>query len=538
MKVVLAQINPTVGALDVNSEKIKEIIQEYASQCDLIIFPEMVLTGYPPQDLLLDDTFIQQTQEALDGIVAVVKSTAIIVGTIRKENNNLFNTAAVIQDNAVIAYRDKTHLPTYDVFDEIRYFTPAESITPVELSMGGGQTVKIGLHICEDLWDDEYDTKVSKSLCSQGAELLINISASPFHINKLQERIEIISSKANDLKCNFIYCNLVGAQDELVFDGQSCIVNSAGEVIYLSAAFEESVKLIDMEKCNPIKVLEPPEEEQIFNTLSLGVKDYFQKTGHTHAVIGLSGGIDSALTAAIAKNALGSENVLGIAMPSIFSSDHSINDAQALAENLGIQFEIISIKKINEQMLDGLSPIFNGSEVGLAEENLQARIRGNILMAAANKQGALLLNTGNKTETALGYCTMYGDMAGALAVISDLNKTQVYAVSRWVNTNFSKEIIPQNTLTKAPSAELKPNQVDPFDYDVVSPLVDILITEPQRSGKLEIEGYSAELIKELKQKIRLAEFKRRQAAPGIRISPKAFGVGRRYPIVNQFTVKR
>ena len=537
MKVVLAQINPTVGALDANSEKIKEIIRDYTSQCDLIIFPEMVLTGYPPQDLLLDDTFIQQTQEALESIVNAVKSTAIIVGTIRKENNNLFNTAAVIQDNAVIAYRDKTHLPTYDVFDEIRYFTPAESITPVELSMGG-QTVKIGLQICEDLWDDEYDTKVSKSLCSQGAELLINISASPFHINKLQERIEIISSKANDLKCNFIYCNLVGAQDELVFDGQSCIVNSAGEVIYLSAAFEESVQLVDMEKCNPIKVLEPPEEEQIFNTLSLGVKDYFQKTGHTHAVIGLSGGIDSALTAAIAKNALGSENVLGIAMPSIFSSDHSINDAQALAENLGIQFEIISIKKINEQMLDGLSPIFNGSEVGLAEENLQARIRGNILMAAANKQGALLLNTGNKTETALGYCTMYGDMAGALAVISDLNKTQVYAVSRWVNTNFSKEIIPQNTLTKAPSAELKPNQVDPFDYDVVSPLVDILITEPQRSGKLEIEGYSAELIKELKQKIRLAEFKRRQAAPGIRISPKAFGVGRRYPIVNQFTVKR
>ena len=215
MKVVLAQINPTVGALDANSEKIKEIIREYTSQCDLIIFPEMVLTGYPPQDLLLDDTFIQQTQEALDGIVAAVKSTAIIVGTIRKENNNLFNTAAVIQDSAVITYRDKTHLPTYDVFDEVRYFTPSESVEPVEVSVNG-KSVKLGLQICEDLWDDEYDTKVSKSLCSQGAELLINISASPFHINKLQERIEIISSKANDLKCNFIYCNLVGAQDELV----------------------------------------------------------------------------------------------------------------------------------------------------------------------------------------------------------------------------------------------------------------------------------------------------------------------------------
>ena len=221
-------------------------------------------------------------------------------------------------------------------------------------------------------------------------------------------------------------------------------------------------------------------------------------------------------------------------MPSIFSSDHSISDAQALAENLGIQFEIIPIKKINEQMLDGLSPIFNGSAIGLAEENLQARIRGNILMAAANKQGALLLNTGNKTETALGYCTMYGDMAGALAVISDLNKSQVYDVSRWINTHFKKDIIPHNTLTKPPSAELKPDQVDPFDYDVVSPLVDILINEPHRSVELEIEGYSPELIKELMQKIRLAEFKRRQAPPGIRISSKAFGVGRRYPIINAY----
>ena len=533
MKVALAQINPTVGALENNSRKITEIIREYSSQCDLIIFPEMVLTGYPPQDLLLDDTFIQKAHNALENIAASVKTTTVIVGTIRQENEKLFNSAAVIQDGSVIAYRDKTHLPTYDVFDESRYFTPAESNEPVELNMNG-TVVKLGLQICEDLWDDEYDTKVSKSLCSQGTELLINISASPFHVNRLEERLELIKGKAKHLMCCFIYCNLIGAQDELVFDGQSCIVNSAGEVIFLSAAFEESVQLVDMEKCKPIKVLEPPEEEQIFNTLSLGVKDYFQKTGHSQAVIGLSGGIDSALTAVIAKNALGSENVLGIAMPSIFSSDHSVSDAQALAENLGIQFEIIPIKKINEQMLDGLSPIFNGSEAGLAKENLQARIRGNILMAAANKRGALLLNTGNKTETALGYCTMYGDMAGALAVISDLNKTQVYAVARWINAYYNQEIIPENTLTKPPSAELKPDQVDPFDYDVVSPLVDILINEPHRSVELEIKGYSPELIKELMQKIRLAEFKRRQAAPGIRISPKAFGVGRRYPIVNKF----
>ena len=535
MKVVLAQINPTVGALKNNAQKIIEIIREHTPKCDLIIFPEMALTGYPPQDLLLDKSFIQKTQEVLNGIASSVNSTAVIIGSIRKENHNIYNTVAIIQSGSVLAYRDKMHLPTYDVFDEVRYFTPSEFVEPVEVSVNG-KSVKLGLQICEDLWDEEYETKVSKSLCNQGAELLINISASPFHINKHNERIELICDKAKDLKCSFIYCNLVGAQDELVFDGQSCIVNSAGEVIFLSAAFEENVQLVDLDKCKQIKVLELSEEEQIFRALSLGVKDYFQKTGHTQAVIGTSGGVDSALTAAIAQNALGRENVLGISMPSIFSSDHSISDAQALAENLGIQFEIISIKKINEQMLEGLSPIFNGSAAGLAEENLQARIRGNILMAAANKQGALLLNTGNKTEIALGYCTMYGDMAGALAVISDLNKSQVYDVSRWINTHFKKDIIPQNTLTKSPSAELRPDQVDPFDYDVVSPLVDILITEPKRADELEEEGYDPALISDLIKKIRLAEYKRRQAPPGIRISSKAFGVGRRYPIINQFTM--
>jgi len=533
VKVALCQINPTVGALQNNAKKIIEIIREYTPKCDLIIFPEMVLTGYPPQDLLLDDTFIQKTQEVLNTIALSINSTAVIIGSIYKEKKNLYNAAVVIQDGSIIGYRYKTHLPTYDVFDEVRYFTPAEFVEPVEVSLNG-KLVKLGLEICEDLWDKDYKTKVSKSLYDQGAELIINISASPFHINKGMERIEIIRDKVNDLKCNFIYCNLVGAQDELVFDGQSCIINSASEVIFLSSAFEENVQVVDLEKCEQIKVTDFSEEEQIFKALSLGVKDYFQKTGHGQAVIGISGGIDSALTAAIAQNALGRENVLGISMPSIFSSDHSINDAQTLAENLGIQFEIISIKKINKLMLEGLSPIFNGSTGGLAEENLQARIRGNILMAAANKRGALLLNTGNKTETALGYCTMYGDMAGALAVISDLNKSQVYDVSRWINTHFNKNIIPQNTLNKPPSAELKPDQVDPFDYEVVSPLVDSLINEPHCSVEFTLDGYSPELIKELMQKIRFAEFKRRQAAPGIRVSSKAFGVGRRYPIINAF----
>jgi NAD+ synthase (glutamine-hydrolysing) len=533
MKVSLAQINPTVGSLQNNTRKIKRVIEEFSNQCDIIVFPEMVLTGYPPQDLLLDGSFIQKAQDALDEIAASASTTPIIIGTIRKDSDNLFNTAAVLQDGGVITYRDKAHLPTYDVFDEDRYFTSAKSIQPIELNIRGSK-YKLGLQVCEDLWDEEYELKVSRELIQEGAEILINISASPFHLNRLYERIELMKDKANNLKCYFIYCNLVGAQDELVFDGQSCIISPTCEVVALYPAFKENIQVIDMYEGKAVNVPIIAEEEQIYQALSLGVKDYFKKTGHAKGVIGLSGGIDSALTAAIVANALGADNLLGIAMPSIYSSDHSIKDAEALAENLSIQFEIMPIKEINQLMLEGLSPIFNGSKGGVAEENLQARIRGNILMATANKKGALLLNTGNKTETALGYCTMYGDMAGALAVISDLNKSQVYAVSRWINENAGIEVIPENSITKPPSAELRPGQVDPFDYDVVSPLVDILITEPERVDELKEEGYDSALISDLMKKIRLAEYKRRQAPPGIRISSKAFGVGRRYPIINAY----
>lgn len=533
MKIVLAQINPTVGALDNNSRDIEGIIQEYSPKCDLIVFPEMCLTGYPPQDLLMDRAFIAKTAEALKNIMGKVQEAPVILGTIRQVEDKLFNTAAVLQNGEVIACRDKTHLPTYDVFDEARYFVSADSRIPVELSIHG-KSVKLGIEICEDLWDKDYEIKVSRELIHAGAEILINISASPFHLNRLNERLDIIKDKSIDLKCYFIYCNLVGAQDELVFDGQSCVVSPSGDLVSLSQAFKEDIQIMDIENYESVNRPKFSEEKQIFHALSLGVQDYFIKTGHKKAVLGVSGGIDSALTAVIASDALGSENVLGISMPSIYSSDHSIKDAKALAENLGIDFKIIQIKKINEQMLEDLSPVLNGSQGGLAEENLQARIRGNILMAAANKQSALLLNTGNKTETALGYCTMYGDMAGALAVISDLNKSQVYAVSRWINEDAGKEVIPDSSITKPPSAELKPDQVDPFDYDVVSPLVDILLTEPERAHELVDEGYSLELIEEMMKKVRLAEYKRRQAPPGIRISPKAFGVGRKYPIVNQF----
>ena len=532
MRIALCQINPIVGALQSNADKIIQIIGKYSAQCDLLIFPELVLTGYPPQDLLADSQFIANTEATLNKIVFTT-TTPVILGSVRRDGDNLFNSAAIMHNGNLTAYCDKTHLPTYDVFDEMRYFTPAIERKPVTLQCGNKQA-SLGIQICEDLWDHEYDCKVSRELIEKGAEVIINISASPYHINRLSERIDIISNKAKQLKCNFIYCNLVGAQDELIFDGQSCMVNTAGEMTELLPAFEESIQIIDTEKTSSIPVNEKGEEEEMYAALTLGVADYFHKTGHTKAVIGLSGGIDSALTAAIAANALGAENILGVSMPSQYSSQHSRTDAQELAENLGIHFETISIEHINEIFLSELHPLFKNTEAGLAEENLQARIRGNLLMAVANKKNALLLHTGNKTETALGYCTMYGDMAGALAVISDLNKSQVYAVSRWINYNIGRTIIPENTLTKAPSAELRPDQVDPFNYAVVSPLVDILITEQKSTDELCEMGYESSLVEELKNKIRLAEYKRRQAPPGLRVSPKAFGMGRRFPIVNQY----
>jgi NAD+ synthase (glutamine-hydrolysing) len=370
------------------------------------------LTGYPPQDLLLDEAFINKAFKSLEKIASSVKNTPVILGTIRKEKDALYNTAAVLENGEVVEYRDKTHLPTYDVFDEDRYFFSSIIRKPIELSINGNK-IKLGIEICEDLWDEDYKIKVSQELVQKGAEILINISASPFHINRMEERSCIIRDKIEELKCYFIYCNLVGAQDELVFDGQSCIMNPEGKFVSYLPAFKELVEVVDLENCPPIDDPKICEEEEVFQALSLGVKDYFRKTGHEQAVVGLSGGIDSALTATIAQNALGAKNVIGISMPSIYSSDHSIEDAKTLAKNLGIGFQIIPIVKINEQMLDDLSLILNGSS-GLVEENLQARIRGNILMAVANKECALLLNTGNKTETALGYCTMYGDMAAAL----------------------------------------------------------------------------------------------------------------------------
>ena len=533
MKVLICQINPIVGSLDENTKKIISLIQTYSDDSDLVIFPEMVLTGYPPEDLLLNNNFIYQASKQLEKITLIVKSTPVVIGTIRYENSKLYNSAVIIQNGSIIGYSDKTHLPTYDVFDEKRYFKESGSINPIKVNIRGDQ-ISLGVLICEDLWDQDYDLKVCDILSKKGSDILINISASPFHVGKLQERLNLIKLKSKKLNCPFIYCNLVGAQDELVFDGRSCVANSNGKIINMLPGFEESIEIIDLNLNNNINFLPPTEEEEIFHALNLGIKDYFFKSGHNQAVIGLSGGIDSALTAVLAQNALGAQNVFGISMPSVFSSDHSITDARELSKNLKIEFEIISIESINEVMLEKISNIFERSDSRIAEENLQARIRGNLLMTIANKKGALLLNTSNKTETALGYCTIYGDMAGSLAVISDLSKSQVYSLSKWINKKFKQIIIPNGSLTKPPSAELGPNQVDPFDYDIVSPLIDKLITDKNSNSEFLKNYKDQSLIKDLLQRIRLSEFKRRQAAPGIRVSKKAFGLGRKYPIINKF----
>ena len=533
MKFALAQINPTVGDIQGNTQKIIHTIAEYANDVDILVFPEMVLTGYPPQDLLFQSAFVKTAQLSLLEIAENTNGCTVILGSIREENSELFNTAAIIHSNGKIDFRDKALLPSYDVFDECRYFTSAKNIEPIQVIVSG-KSISIGVQICEDLWDDEYPQKVTKELAEKGAHVIVNISASPFSVDRHKNRIQVVQGKVDEFSIPFIYCNLVGAQDELVFDGQSFVVDMSNEIIALGKSFDEDVILVDFGDTSPIQSSDACEDEQIYHALTLGLKDYFNKTGYINAIIGISGGIDSALTCAIAVNGLGAENVIGVAMPSQFSSNHSISDAELLAYNLGINFHKIPIKEINSQFLNDLEPIFSGTQSGLAEENLQARIRGNLLMAIANKKKALVLNTGNKTESGLGYCTMYGDMCGALAVISDLNKSQVYSVSCWINEHYDKEIIPKGTLTKPPSAELGPNQVDPFDYDVVSPLVDAIVTDNLDSAGLENAGFDSDLSTEIMSKVRCSEYKRRQAAPGIRISKKAFGIGRRYPIVNGY----
>jgi NAD+ synthase (glutamine-hydrolysing) len=533
MKIGICQINPTVGAIDKNKQLILDYYDKSISNgAELVVFPELAVTGYPPQDLLLRDRFLTSAAAALDEI-ANHTSVPMILGSTLVENNNLFNCSFICENGKILGHYKKILLPTYDVFDEDRYFKSGNKTSTFELKISN-ESKRVGLQICEDLWDQNYSIDLAESIKDANADMIINISASPFGDDRLIERSNLIQEKVQKTGLPFIYCNLVGAQDELIFDGQSLVYDHEGSLIAKGKAFNEDLMIVDFDESSKIKLNSLDREESIYQALSLGVKDYFSKTGHSQAVIGLSGGIDSSLTACIAVEALGKENVHGISMPSKFSSDHSISDAEILAKNIGIDYREIPIHSIVESFEALLASDLDKDNIGVAEENIQSRIRGSILMALSNKYNWLVLSTGNKTEIAMGYCTLYGDMNGGLSVISDLSKEDVYKLSRWINETSKEALIPENSINKAPSAELRPDQVDPFDYDIVSPLVSALIDNEKSPTELIKNGIDYDLVKNISNRIRINEYKRRQAAPGLRVSTKAFGMGRRVPIINKY----
>ena len=542
MKVALAQLNLTVGDLPGNEAKILAAYQRGAEAgVDLVLTPELGVCGYPPRDLLYKSRFIEQSWAAVERLAAATGRTGLLVGfpgrNEKRPGREFTNACALLHNGAVLATRVKTLLPTYDVFDEDRYFEPAAQNRPVEFN---GH--KIGLTVCEDVWNDEdfwrdrrYSRNPAADLVQAGAEILLNISASPWHLGKNRTRRDMLASLAAKSKAPVIYCNLVGGNDELVFDGTSLAYNAAGQLIAEGAMFAEDFIIIDTEKSPVIEHRSPPDEAKIYHALVLGLRDYLHKCGFKSAVLGLSGGIDSALTAVIAVDALGRENVRGVSLPSQFSSQGSLDDARALAENLGIQYDVIPIQPpfvaVKEQMKD----VFAGKPEDVAEENIQARLRGVILMAMSNKFGSLLLTTGNKSELAVGYCTLYGDMCGGLAVISDVPKTMVYRIAEWVNGQ--REIIPRASITKAPSAELRPNQTDQDSlppYETLDAILEHYIVHYRSPSEIIQQGFDEATVRRIVRLIDWNEYKRRQAAPGLKVTSRAFGVGRRIPIVHRY----
>jgi NAD+ synthase (glutamine-hydrolysing) len=550
----MAQINATVGDLEGN----RSVIIDYgrkaiAANADFVAFPEMAMTGYPPLDLLppretrppygirrpQQEEFVALNKKYLQDVADQLPQITSIVGFVDYDDHNLYNAAAVMKGGRILHISHKTLLPTYDVFDEQRYFTPASTNDPIQVEVKG-ERATIGASICEDIWDEEigYAVRVVDSLASQGARIIINLNASPFHDKIRDARLRILKRKATRLGVAIFYVNLVGGQDELVFDGQSLAVDRDGRLVGIGRQFEEDLVLVDVDEngTGRVEITPPPynREEEMFNALVLGVRDYFRKTGFKRAFIGLSGGIDSSLVAVLAAKALGRENVTGVSMPSRFSSDHSKSDAKELAENLGIKYLTIPIERVFKTFEEELTPFFGGKARDVAEENLQARIRGNILMTLSNKFGNLVLATGNKTELALGYATLYGDMSGGLEVIGDVSKMEVYALARYCNSKTGRAMIPENCFNKIPSAELRPDQFDPFDYTVVSPLVDEIIENRLSRSELIKKGYPEQVVDDTLTRVRGAEYKRRQVAPVIKITKKAFGLGWKMPIVNKF----
>jgi NAD+ synthase/NAD+ synthase (glutamine-hydrolysing) len=547
VKIALGQINPTIGDFIGNSNKIIEFAREaHTRGAHMALFPELAVTGYPPRDLVEKPAFVARSQQAVEDIARAVPEITVICGFVSpakgETGKSVMNSAATLRDGRVQFIQSKMLLPTYDVFDEARYFEPATS--QKILPLNGKQ---LALTICEDAWNDKsfwrhrllYKVDPVDELLHAGANLMLNLSASPFHIGKRQLRREMLETVARDHKVPVVFVNQVGGNDSLVFDGSSFVIAPDGRTVARAKSFEEDLVLFDTETMQgDMHPQLEGEEASAYAALVLGTRDYVRKCGFQRVVVGLSGGIDSALTAAIAVDALGREQVTGLAMPSQYSSEHSVGDARELACKLGIRFEVVPIGEIFNLYRKALAPLFSGRLEDVAEENIQSRIRGNILMAFSNKFGGLVLTTGNKSELGVGYCTLYGDMVGGLAVISDVPKTLVYRLSRYVNSR--KPVIPQSTLEKPPSAELRPGQMDSDTlppYEILDNILEDYVEDYHTAEQIANQrGYDLKLVRDVIRMIERSEYKRQQAAPGLKITPKAFGLGRRVPIAQKSEV--
>jgi NAD+ synthase (glutamine-hydrolysing) len=545
MRVTLAQVNPTVGDICGNLAKLTEVLAQVPGNADLVVFPELYLVGYPPRDLLERPGLMAGVRQAVQDLKELSRSYAslgILVGAPRPtgqaRGKGLYNAALLIHQGEVVGYRDKSLLPTYDVFDETRYFDASRIIKPIPF-----KGKRLGVTICEDAWCQEeawcqrlYDLDPVSMVAEQGADVLINLSASPFQVGKEETRYRIMGRHARKYGRPFIYINQVGGNDELIFDGRSLAFDGRGEPLAALPAFQEACVTVDLTQAGTPGLYVPQEPlATIYGALLLGLRDYLRKCGFRRVVVGLSGGVDSAVVAALAVKALGPENVLGVAMPSLYSSPASLADARELAANLGIELRVVPITPIYQAYKASLQEHFPVEPIDVTLENIQARIRGNILMAFSNRFGHLVLSTGNKSELAVGYCTLYGDMSGGLAVLADVPKTMVYELARFLNRE--RPLIPEAILTKVPSAELRPDQKDQDTlppYDILDQIIEHYLVESRSAQEIIDLGFAPETVRWVIRAIDHNEYKRRQAAPGLRVTSKAFGMGRRIPIAAKY----